>query len=47
MYFQASLFRLLQAIGSPPAMDIKQYMRPIEATRETPSEIHIDPVGST
>jgi hypothetical protein len=46
IYLQTSLFRLLQAIGSPMAIDLKEYTRPIEAQRETPTEIHIDPAES-
>lgn len=47
IYFQFSLFRLLQAIGSPMAIDLKQYARPIETQRQTPDEIHIDPAGGS
>jgi hypothetical protein len=42
LYWEMALFRRLQAIGSPMAIDMKEYLRVIEAGRETPAELQVD-----
>ena len=42
LYWEMALFRRLQGIGSPMAIDMKEYLRVIEAGRETPAELHVD-----
>lgn len=42
LYWEMALFRRLQAIGSPMAIDMKEYIRVIEAGRETPAELQVD-----
>jgi hypothetical protein len=42
LYWEMALFRRLQAVGSPMAIDMKAYLRVIEAGRETPGEVHVD-----
>jgi hypothetical protein len=41
LYWEMALFRRLQAIGSPMAIDMKEYLRVIEAGRETPAEVYV------
>lgn len=42
LYWEMAPFRRLQGIGSPMAIDMKEYLRVIEAGRETPDELHVD-----
>jgi hypothetical protein len=47
LYWEMALFRRLQGIGSPMAIDMKEYLRDIEAERETPAELDVTPPSAS